>query len=92
MAKGDVAPEALDDIGLVEVVANQAEPALGMKVLAIVSDDAGRFLAPMLQSVQAKRRQRGGILVAEDTKDAALLAQAVVIRTGQAHTRRGLSV
>jgi hypothetical protein len=46
----------------------------------------------MLQSVQAKRRQRGGSLVAEDTKDAAFLAQAVVICTGQAHARRGLSV
>ena len=78
VAERDVALEAADHVGLVEVVADEAEAALGMEVAAVVGDDAGGFLAAMLQGVQAERGQGGGVLVAEDAEDAAFLAQAVV--------------
>ena len=66
-----------DHVGLVEVVADEAEAALGMEVVAVVGDDAGGLLAAMLQGVQAERGQRGGI-VAEDAEDPALLAEPVI--------------
>ena len=58
----------------------KAKPTLGVEMLAVVGDDAGRLLAAMLQSVQAQRRQRRRILVAEDAEYAAFLAQAIGIR------------
>ena len=70
--------QAGDDVGLVEVVADEAEAALGMELPAVVGDDAGGFLAAMLERVQAERGDGGGIGVAEDAEDAALLAQPVV--------------
>ena len=50
-----------------------------MEPLAVEGDDAGGFLAAMLEGVQAERRDRGGVGVAEDAEDAALLAQPVVV-------------
>ena len=89
VAEGDVALQAADDVGLVEVVADQAQPALGMEVAAVVGDDAGRLLAAMLQGVQAERGQRRRVLVAEHAEDAAFLAQAVVVgaEAGARHRR-----
>ena len=78
VAERDVALEAADHVGLVEVVADEAEAALGVEVGAVVGDDAGGLLAAMLQGVQAERGERRGVLVAEDAEHAALLAQAVV--------------
>ena len=63
---------------LVEVVADEAEAALGVELLAVVGDDAAGFLAAMLEGVQAERGERRRILVAEDAEDAAFLAQPVV--------------
>ena len=82
VAERDVALEAADHVGLVEVVADEAEAALGVEVRAVVGDDAGGLLAAMLQGVQAERGQRRGVLVAEDAEHAALLAQAVVAVPG----------
>ena len=42
VADGDMALEAADDVGLVEVVADEAEAALGMELVAVEGDDAGR--------------------------------------------------
>src|SRR5262249_4452629 len=59
---------------------DEAHAALGMKALAIVGDDAGGFLAAMLERVQPERRDRGGVRVAEHTEHAALLTQPVAIQ------------
>ena len=48
-----------------------------MEPLAVEADDARRFLAAMLQGVQAERGDRGGARVTENAEDAAFLAQAV---------------
>ncbi len=80
VAERDVALEAADHVGLVEVVADETEPALGMEVLAVVGDDAGGLLAAVLQGVQAERGQGRGGVVAEDAEHAALFAQAIVGR------------
>ena len=67
----------VDAVG--EGVADEAELALGMEDVAVEGDDAGRFLAAMLQGVQAERRDGGGIRMAEDAEDAAFLAQRVAV-------------
>ena len=92
VAERDVALEAADHVGLVEVVADEAEAALGMEVAAVVGDDAGGLLAAMLQGVQAERGQRRGVLVAEHAEDAAFLAQAVVAAGPPAQLCRGFSL
>ena len=79
MADRGVAGQAVDHLAAGEVVADEAHAALGMEALAVEGDDAGRFLAAMLQRVQAERRDGGGVGMAEDAEHAALLAQPVVV-------------
>ena len=92
VAERDVALEAADDVGLVEVVADEAEAALGVEVGAVEGDDAGGLLAAVLQGVQAERGQRRGVLVAEHAEDAAFLAQAVVAGRPAAGPTCGLTL
>ena len=72
-----VAGQALDGAGAGEMVADEAEAALRMEARAVEGDDAGRLLPAMLQGVQAERRDRRGVGMAEYAEDAAFLAQAV---------------
>ena len=83
VADGDRAPQAVDDVGRIQVVADEAEAALLVELLAVVGDDAAAFLAAMLQGVQAKRRQRRRLRVAEHAEHAALLVQAIVVGDAQ---------
>ena len=62
-----------------EVVADQPELALGMELRAVEADDARRFLAAMLQGVQAERRQRRRFGVPENAEHAALFMQRVAV-------------
>ena len=75
-----MAGQALDHFAAGEGVADEAQAALGMEAGAIVGDDAGGFLAAMLQRVQAERGDGGGIRMAENAEHAAFLAQAIGIR------------
>ena len=77
VADGHGAGQPVDHLAAGEVVADQAEPALGIKPLAVVGDDAGGFLAAMLEGVQAERSDGGGVGMAEDAEHTALLAQAI---------------
>ncbi len=65
------------------MVADQANPALGMEVVAVEADDARRFLAAMLERVQAERGERRGIGMVEDAEDAALFVQPVLFEEAQ---------
>ena len=76
MADRGVAGQALDHLAAGEGVADQAEPALGMEALAVEGDDAGGLLAAMLQSVQAERRDGGGVGMAEDAEHAAFSSRS----------------
>ena len=62
-----------------EGVADQAEPAFGVEAVAVIADDACRFLATMLERMQAKRRDCGSFRMAENAEHAAFFAQAVAI-------------
>ena len=50
-----------------------------MEALAVEGDDAGGFLAAMLERVQAERGDGGGVGMAENAEHAAFFAQAVAV-------------
>src|SRR6476469_7046310 len=79
MAYGGAAGQALDHVALRERVADEAEAALRMVALAVECHDACGFLPPVLESMQAERRDRGGLGMAEDAEDAAFLPQPVAV-------------
>ena len=83
MADGHVAFQPLDHGPRGEMVADEADAALGMEMAAVEADDARRFLAAMLERVQAKRGERRGIGMVEDAEDAALLVQPVLFEPAQ---------
>src|SRR5215204_7759792 len=82
MADRRGALEALDGGAIREAVADEAELALGVEDAAVEGDDAGGFLAAVLQGVEPKRDDRRGIRVAVDAEDAAFLAQGVAVEVG----------
>ena len=59
---------------------------------AVEADDAGRFLAAMLERMQSERRQRRGIGMVEDAEDAALLVQPVLFEPESGSLVRTCSV
>src|SRR5215470_16033156 len=79
MSDRDRAGQAVDHLAAGEALAHEAHAALGMEALAVVGDDAGSFLAAMLEGVQSERRDRRSIRVAEHTEHAALLTQPVIL-------------
>ena len=65
---------------LAEDVADQAGMALGDELALVVGDDAGGFLAAMLQRVQAEHGQRARVGMAENAEYAALLVQRIAVK------------
>ena len=61
----------------IQNVGDEALLAMLIHPLAVGRDDAAGFLAAMLQGKKAKLSQRGGLRVAEDTENAALLMKFV---------------
>src|SRR3546814_2065413 len=60
--------------------------AVGTKFLAVKGGDSSGFLPAMLERVEAERDHRGGAVGAAYTKNAALLAELVVVeRMGRQH-------
>ena len=51
-----------------------------MKALAVERDDAGGFLAAMLERMQAERGNRRGIGMAEDSEYSAFFAEPVRVK------------
>ena len=52
---------------------------MSMELCAVIRDDARRFLAAMLQRVQAQSRQRAGFGVTENPEDTAFLVEMIVV-------------
>ena len=80
MADRPPSRQAVDGRGAREMIADQPLATLRVEPDAVESDDAGGFLAAMLQGVQPKGGNRGGVGMIEDAEDAALLAQPVAVR------------
>ena len=47
---------------------------------SITTNNAGSFLATMLQGMQSKRRVSGGIFVPKNTENSAFFVEVIVIR------------
>ena len=62
------------------MVPDQAESPFRMEAPAVEGDNARRFLATMLQGVQAERGDRRGVGMAEYAEHPTFLAQAVAIK------------
>ncbi len=63
-----------------------AQRMVRMEMFTIIGNDTGGFLAAMLQGMQAKGGEGGGILCANNTKNPAFLTQMViVVRGGRQH-------
>ncbi len=73
------AGQPVDHLAAGEIVADQPHAPLGMKPGAVERDDAGGFLAAVLERVQTERRDGGGVRVVDDAEHAALFAQAIVV-------------
>ena len=62
------------------MIAHQPHAALGMEAAAVEGNNARRFLAAVLQGMQAKGRQGCRVGVAENAEHAAFLAQRVAVK------------
>ena len=83
------AGEAGHDPRVGERVADMAERPVGVKALAVAGDDAGGFLAAVLEGVEAQHGQRGCIGMVVDAEERTLLLQLVVIEGVRGQHRRG---
>src|SRR5580698_4369043 len=79
MADGPSPRQAIDGRRIREVIADQPLAALRVKPDAVESDNAGSFLAAMLQGMQPEHGNGGGVRMIKDSEDAALLAQPVAV-------------
>ena len=70
--------EAVDDLAVSEIVADEPKGAVIVKLLTVEANDSGRFLATMLERMQPQRRMGGRIAVAVDAKDPALFVEVIV--------------
>src|SRR5690348_4314479 len=68
-----------DDVLGAEILADQAKATMGVKLLAVVGDDSGRFLAAMLQGMQSQRGQGRRIGMPVNPENAAFLPEMVVV-------------
>ena len=78
MADCGIASQALDHIGLVEVVADEAQAAFAVEAAAVVGDDTGCLLSTMLQGMQSERGELGRIWMTEHAEDAALFVETII--------------
>ena len=78
MANGHIALQPVDHRPRGEMVADKTEAAFGVEMAPVEADDAGRFLAAMLERMESERRERRGIGMIEDAEDAARLVQPVL--------------
>ena len=86
MADGRAAGQPAHDVVAVEVAGDMAHRAVRVEMLAVEAGDARRFLAAVLERVQAERDEARRIVGTPDAEDAALLAQLVVVeRIGRQH-------
>ena len=79
VADRGVAFQRVDYLTRGEDIADPPERPVRVEERAVSADDAGRFLPPMLQSVQAERGMGRSVGVAEDAEDPAFFAQLVVV-------------
>lgn len=78
VADGGMSRQPLDDRFIAEIIADQAQRAMVVKLTPVGGNNAGGFLAAMLQGMQPKRSVGGGIDVTVNSKNPAFLVWLVI--------------
>ena len=73
VADGAVADEVVQDFRVVENLRHEAHAVMLVKFPLVAGDDAGAFLAAMLQRVKAVVGQFGGVRMAENAEHTAIM-------------------
>ena len=79
VADGGMAGERSDVGPVREDLGDEAKIAVDMELRPVEGDDAGGFLASMLQGMKAEDRVGRRVLGSEDAEDTALLVQLVIV-------------
>lgn len=87
MADRGIAGQAFYDFAAGESVADETEPAFGMKTAAVEGDDAGGFLAAVLERVQPECGDGSGVRMAKNTEYATFLAKRITVQIGVSEVR-----
>src|SRR5438128_404019 len=87
VADGAAAGKFLQNIGR-EDFFDFAHGAVGVKFGAVARDDAGRFLAAVLERIEAEIDEFSGFGVAENSNDAAMVVEVVVEYAVRTHRFR----
>jgi hypothetical protein len=74
MAKARTALQAIDDFFTGEMIADETHAAFGVEALTIKRNDAGGFLAAVLQGMEAEGGERCRIGMAVDAEHTAFFA------------------
>ena len=86
MADRGAAGELAHDLVAVEIAGDVAHRPVRMELRAVEAGDAGRFLAAVLERVEAQRDEARGVVGTPDAEHAAFLAELVVVeRIGRQH-------
>src|SRR5512137_494328 len=77
VADGEAAGELREDAGR-EDFFDFAHGAMDVELFAVARDDAGGFLAAMLEGIEAEVGEVGGFGMAEDAEDTTLVVEMIV--------------
>jgi hypothetical protein len=80
MSNRRIARQTLNRLLAGEMIADETKASFSIKALAIKSNNARRFLPAVLQSMQAKGGNGGGIGMTENTEYTTFLAQPITIQ------------
>ena len=81
MADGHVAGERFE-CAVVENLGDEAHAFVLVELAVVAGDDAGAFLAAMLERVKAVVREFGGVGMAKNAEDAAIMFGVILHTTG----------
>src|SRR5258706_9813229 len=79
MADRGIALQPLDHLLRGEMIGDMPEFAMRIEAMPVEGDDAGRFLAAMLQGMEPQNRVSGRFFDAVDPEDAALFLEMIIV-------------
>ena len=73
MADGHITDEIVKNFGVIKDLRHQAHAVVLVKFPLMATDDAGAFLAAMLEGVKPEVGEFGGVRMAENAEDSAIM-------------------
>ena len=87
MSCGHQAGELGDSLSAGKILRNMADSTPGIELLTIEAGDTNRFLAPVLQRMEAQGNNGSSVTRAEHPKNAAFFAQLIAVFVGEEISR-----